>query len=877
MPRNIETIDSSLSQDPACASLLPKPDTDERYNNNLFGQFKGFTITPIRNQAKSLEPTKPAPPPPTIPTVAIKTNIKTIPKSNPSRSSSLASNTTTCFNEAAPTLPPLNPGCTARPLISSPVLAATTCTSVELVAPKLSAKPVGSVDGPTRPAPPIPDSVQKPQRPSSTPLTNVLASESEKRQEKGSTLNRIASMLRPNSGIVRGGVGLQMSQRDEKSATNSLPRLHHHKASKVIDKEILRNLEISNPIPQKEIEIPTPSIPVIPDQDQKKSVVLRAQSMRDSKITPRPAIQTFGSMRQTTNATSVKRPTSIPASTRPTAPPPGPPVLPSTTTTDKAVNEAGKIPGLPGYQNPRVKSPQKVGLDNAYDDCMNLVTTESSLTKIAEESPTTSDNIYAVIEEALPEKGRRNGVETAENEYKLPKRVETMGGNSSHGGMEPMGLLSEIVSEISNRNFDSIYSTASLSRKVEEEEEEEGGSKSGEDAGYNNGSFGGYMNSSHYKSPGSSIYSNSASAKFNSSSSTTSSGYLNPSALNVPRQEGEKPAEAKPLDKCKGSPSSANPNLNDEISKELGMKGGEDGVAAAAARKSIARARFNSQRGSIGARGEEGAVEAVLGRTKTPPGKGSVANAKQVVENASRSKQQYSDSGSKGSGKQGASNVAAVDVNSEAKGGERAAQPNDSQDSRTNVNRLSLKTVPCSPKDNGGKFNSPDLVSSCSNSNQISTKSPDVVGNNPKVNFQPKNVQKTPTLSRGSAAKAPATPVKPLSIASKGGGLAEKKKSPTGGNASAIKSLSVSAKESASRVSQAKPGGQKTEAKGGDSGAKTNPGVQRAASSKSNVASLQQKFEANKNVNAVASRTIPSVHKAQRTVGKTTETASVKK
>ncbi|XP_061941870.1 uncharacterized protein LOC108002262 isoform X3 [Apis cerana] len=854
LPRNIETIDSSLSQDPACASLLPKPDTDERYNNNLFGQFKGFTITPIRNQAKSLEPTKPAPPPPTIPTVAIKTNIKAIPKSNPSRSSLLNSNAS--FDEAAspaPTLPPLNPGCTARPLISSPVLAATTCTSVELVAPsKLSAR--AAVDGPTRPAPAppiLPDPGQKPQRPSSTPLTNVL--ESERRQEKGSTLNRIASMLRPNSGIVKGGgVGSQVSQRDEKSGTNSLPRLHHHKANKVIDKEILRNLEISNPIPQKEIEIPTPSIPVIPVAEageQKKSVVLRAQSMRDSKVTPRPAIQTFGSMRQTSAAPPVKRPTSIPASTRPTAPPPGPPVLPSTTSTaDKTGHETGKIPGLPGYQNPRVKSPQKIGLDNAYDDCMNLVA-EPPLTKIAEESPTTSDNIYAVIEEALPEKGRKSGGDT-ENEYKLPKRVEP---NSSH---EPMGLLSEIVSEISNRNFDSIYSTASLSRKVEEEEEEEeeGRSKSGEDAGYNGGSFGGYMNSSHYKSPGSSIYSNSASAKFNSSSSTTSSGYLNPSALNVPRQQqGEKLAEAKP-------------NLNDEISKELGMKGGEDG----AARKSIAKTRLNSQRGV--ARGEEGAAE---GAKEALKGKGPVANAKQVVENASRSKVQYSDSGSKAScGKQGASNV---DGNSETKGGERAAQPNDSpvkQDARTNANRLSLKTVPCSPKDNGGKFNSPDLVSSCSNSNQISTKSPDVVGNNPKVNFQPKNVQKTPTLSRGSAAKAPATPVKPLNIASKGGGLAEKKKSPTGGNANAIKS--ISAKEPASKISQAKPGGQKTEAKGGDSAAKANP-VQRAASSKSNVASLQQKFEANKNVNAVASRTIPSVHKAQRAVGKTTETASVKK
>lgn len=859
LPRNIETIDSSLSQDPACASLLPKADTDERYNNNLFGHFKGFTITPIKSRPKSPEPSKPAPPPPTIPTVAIKTNIKTVPKSNPARSSLL--NSTTSFNEVssiAPTLPPLNPGCTARPLISSPVLAATTCTSVELVAPKIVGKPI--VDGPTRPAPapPISADIQKPQRPSSTPLTNLLIPETEKKPEKGSTLNRIASMLRPSSGILKAGV--QTSQKDEKN-TNSLPRIHHHKANKVMDKEILRNLEISNPILQKEIEIPTPVIPVIPVADaERRNVVLRAQSMRDSKITPRPAIQTFGSMRQTT---PVKRPTSIPASTRPTAPPPGPPIP---TTTDK-INETGKIPGLPGYQTPQIKNPQKV-VDNAYDDCMNLIS-DSSLAKITEESPT-NDNIYAVIEETLPEKSRKNTEQEKQmdNEYKLPKRVDSTAVNS--GGLESMGLLSEIVSEISNRNFDSIYSTATLSRKAQENE---GASKNAEDPGYN-GSLGTYMNSSHYKSPGGSIYSNSASGKFNSSSSTTSSGYLNPSALNVPRQQPEKVADAnKPKDKLLSLCGPTNANLNDEISKELGMK---TTTEDAGPRKPILSVKTRpTQRAVANPKNEVGLNESKeppkppLGRTKTPPNiaKASIATkdanaTRQGSDTASRSKQ-YSDSSSK---KQG-SNVDIAGQNSDARN-----QSNDNpekQESHANVNRLSLKTVPCSPKDNGGKFNSPDLVSSCSNSNQISTKSPDVVGNNAKLNPQPKNVQKTPpTLSRGSAAtKAPATPIKPSNIASKGTSLAEKKKSPTG-NASLSKSLA--AKESASKGSQPKPS-PKTETK--DSGAKTNP-VQRAASSKSNVASLQQKFEANKNVNAP--RTIASVHKTQRTVGKT-ETSGVKK
>ncbi|CAK9824753.1 Disintegrin and metalloproteinase domain-containing protein 12 [Anthophora retusa] len=861
LPRNIETIDSSLSQDPACASLLPKPDTDERYNNNLFGQFKGFTITPIKNQPKSPEPTKPAPPPPTIPTVAIKTNIKTLPKSNQSRTSLL--NNTSNFNEvisSAPTLPPLNPGCTARPLISSPVLAATTCTSVELITPKVSGKSI--VDGPTRPAPAPPTSLdtQKPQRPNSTPLANVLGTEHEKKQEKGSTLNRIASILRPNSGIVKGG--LQISQKDEK--TNSLPRTYHHKANKVIDKDILRNLEISNPIPQKEIEIPTPAIPVMNSatEAEKKNVVLRAQSMRDSKITPRPAIQTFGSMRQTTPA---KRPTSIPASTRPTAPPPGPPT--ASTTTDK-INETGKIPGLPGYQNPQVKNVQKV-VDNAYDDCMNLVS-ESSLAKITEESPT-SDNIYAVIEEALPEKGRKNLEleKQVDNEYKFPKRVETTTSPNTGAGLESMGLLSEIVSEISNRNFDSIYSTATLSRKVQEND---GESKNVENLG-SNSSLGAYMNSNHYKSPGS-IYSNSVSGKFNSSSSTTSSGYLNPSALNVPQQqEPVKPADAKPVNKGKLlSLSSKNPNINDEISKELGMKPTEDAASrkplASAKTKPIQRAVTSSKSAEQTAENKEPA-KLPLGRTKTPPnmGKGTKETnegrtaTRQALDNALRSKQ-YSDSSLKGS-KQPNSNTDADSSASQSNGG--------SMDKQDSHNRLSLKTVPCSPKDNGGKFNSPDLVSSCSNSNQISTKSPDVVGNNPKCSFQPKNVPKTlSTLTRGNIGKTSSTaPLKPLSIASKGTSPTDqKKKSPTG---SAIKSLSASTKEPTSKGGTQTKLGQKTETKnngGGDT--KTNP-VQRAASSKSNVASLQQKFEANKNVNAP--RTIPGVHK--KTIGgKTIEMAA---
>ncbi|XP_029172286.1 uncharacterized protein LOC114941461 [Nylanderia fulva] len=848
MSRNIETIDSSLSQDPACVSLLPKTEADERYTNNMFGQFKGFTITPLHsNQSKLAEPTKPASPPPPgwIPTVAIKTNVikSSMQRCNvPQRSSLLSSN----VNDAtAPMLPPLNPGSTARPLISSPVLAATTCTSVELAATKI----------PTRPAPAPPagsTAPAKPQRPNSTPLTNVILPEPEKKPDRGSTLNRIASMLRPGSGIMRSN-----SQREERN-TNSLPRSQHHKANKVIDKEILRNLEISNPIPQKEIEIATPVIPVMSEAEaEKKNVVLRAQSMRDSKVTPRPLIHTFGSMRQTT---PVKRPTSIPTSARPTSPPPGPPNI---SQTEKSMESAIKIPGLPGYQNPPVKP-----LENIYDDCMNLIA-ESALTKITEESPT-NDNIYAVIEESVPEKNRKNTElegTMVDNEYKLPKRIDA----TSTGGIESMGLLSEIVSEISNRNFDSIYSTSTLTRKKRENNKKNAESKNAESTS-SDSSLGNYMNSSHYKTPGS-VYSNSTSGKFNSSSSTTSSGYLHPSVINIPqmdRKEMDKNISdtndnLKPVEKNKpDNLKSNNPNINDELSKELGMKPPENSVGY----KSFAPTKTRPSHLIHIKKDDQvegkAPVKPPLNRTKTPPNIAKSPTSKETPESGIKLTRQSSDntlkslkSSSKGSD---ASSINSAKQRSDARQTQlNATKSNSDLDKEESRTTVSVKNVPCSPKDNPGKFNSPDLVSSCSNSNQGGTKSPDVVGGNPKFSLPLKtSTHKTPTLLR-SGQKTPTTPLKPLNITSKTTGLSERKKSPTG-NASVAKTLSPTVKDSNNvKGATSKISAKNSETiKGEDGGAKTTP-LQRAASGKFNVASLQQKFEANKN-NSGVTRTISSAN-----------------
>ncbi|KAF7386105.1 hypothetical protein HZH68_013237 [Vespula germanica] len=902
MPRNIETIDCGLTQDPACASLLPKTEVDARYNNNFFGQFKGFTITPIQNHSKLSEPTKSAPPPPSVPTVAIKTNIKANQKTNTIRNQSSVepSENVEDNNSNAPKLPPMNPGSTARPLISSPVLAATTCTSVELVPSKVPTRAAPEIPTRIAPPPPVLFSIPKPQRPNSTPLTNLIVEAEQKKIEKGSTLNRLASMLRSSSSVTRSNS--QSSQKDEKSM-NSLPRNQHLKANKVMDKEILRNLEISNPIPQKEIEIPTPVIPVVSvNEAEKKNVVMRAQSMRDAKVTSRPAIHTFGSMRQATPI--VKRPTSIPASIRPTSPPPGPPT--AVITSEKETCNDIKIPGLPGYQNPPVKSQQQVqpakSLEDVYDDCMNLVSAPS-LTKIMEESPS-NDNIYAVIEESIPEKTKKN-VEThkndTENEYKSPKRVEPTS-NLSNAGLESMGLLSEIVSEISNRNFDSIYSTSTLARKKKEKDDI---AKVNENLG-SNSSLGAYMNSNHYKSPGS-VYSNSPSGKFNSSSSTTSSGYLNPCALNVPQSVKERLAKDTSNDKetSEISPlltaSSRNCNVSEEMSKELGMNTTEKPFVTTSDRSSS----IISTNNRVIEKKEEG--KSVLGnkplqlsRTKTPPSlnkahastRTNKQNSSEIISSKSSSVQ-LSPDGTNNTMKHNLEKTTKnrhVPIQNKTNGNINKHQNNiidnklDSSNTSV-VNASSVKSVPFNTnKDDTGKLNSPDLVSSCSNSNQNSTKSPDVLGNNPKLVLASKTaIQKSSTFSRNT--KAPAMPMKPLSIVSKAASLTEKKKSPSG-NVNVIKSFSSTAsRENNSKISPTnvtnttttttatitKHSPQKDTKTITDS--TINP-VQRAANSKSNVASLQQKFEANKNSNST--RVLSNVNN-KKTLGKASDGLTAKK
>ncbi|XP_043270654.1 uncharacterized protein Meltrin isoform X1 [Venturia canescens] len=930
MPRSIDTIDSTLSQDPACASLLPKKEPDERFNNNLFGQFKGFTLSALPSATNKIaEPTKPAPPPPNLPTVAIKTNIRSQQRSNTMGLQNAFMNDSAPLNhhihqhqqhqymnkDPAPALPPLNPGCTARPLISSPVLAATTCTSMELLAAKMPTRPAPDI--PVRPSPEstvASTGVQKPPRPNSTPLVNVVITELDNKpqipQEKQttSTLNRIASMLKPAVGIIRSNSQPQSIKEDKN--TNSLPRSQHQKAIKVIDKEILRNLEISHPIPQKNIEIPSSVISVIANETNadKRPVVMRAQSMRDPKVSTRPAIHTFGSMRQ---ANPSKRPTSIPASARPTSPPPVPPT--SSNNSDKSSESLNKIPGLPGYQNPPVKIVAKP-TDDAYDDCMNLVA-ETALTKIMEESPS-NDNIYAVIEESIPEKMRKKTEPRTPgpmSEYKAPKPIDKPSDQTAPPNSDGMGLLSEIVSEISNRNFDSIYSTSTLARKKKEKEEAE---KNLNNLG-SNSSINTYANSSnHYKSPGS-VYSNSVAGKFNSASSTTSSGYLNPSSLNVPERANENSGNiegspTKKIDENKlASLHSNNPNVNDAMSKALGMKPPES-IAPSKPPTNILERSVSTVNSKKNEDKKEEKLKSTSNRTKTPANIGKTTSlmtkqssdsdakltrqssdtvskllTKQNVEasaNVKPSSRQGSDSSLKTS-RQGSdtslkSSSNKVSSPTRSNGSSNKSSSNsEKRDSISSLNSVASKNSLSSAitsKDNPGKINNiPDLNASCSAANPNASKIlPDVTFGSNMKNNAAKITQKATSTTTRLPNKTPSMPPKPGSILTKAATFAERKKSPTtptSPNTALTKSLSLAAKDSIAKslvlqINKTAP--QKSDGKTNET--RTNP-VQKAAGSKSNVASLQQKFETNKISNP--GRTVSAVNK-KLNFGKTENTNS---
>ncbi|KAJ8957145.1 hypothetical protein NQ314_006599 [Rhamnusium bicolor] len=482
------------------------------YTMNFFGNFKGFSISPAKKVDP--EPIRVAPPPPVIPpsappvrstpsfnkaapnmtvatvkasnvnrsnTLAAKTNFfnKPIQKHNSFKGNTLSNGISTAHGTSvAPALPPPNPGSNARPIISSPVLENSTCTAKELISPLRNAPKI-----PFRAAPEAPNIIinNENKRPLSTPevsntIFNIKVNEEIKKLPKekesvgASALNRITSFLKT-------------ADKKPVVQSNSLPKTNQVKANKVLDKDTLRSMEISNPIPQTKIDIAITAVPV--NTEASKAVVMRAQSMRVAKDTPRPNITHIW-----LNA----------------PPPPRPPAenvkVKTKTTSVKALGKADQ---------------------NQYDDCLNEA---APLPRISEAtSPTSGDNIYAVIEESP----------ISPVCSLSPEKV-----TSNSGSSDSMGLLGEIVSEIQNRNFDSIYSTSTLARKKKEAEEKLKREKSltSPDSSET------YVNTASLFYPDSE-YSN-MSGHLKSSASSTSSGYIHPSAVNVPvKSLGDKKAVTK--------------------------------------------------------------------------------------------------------------------------------------------------------------------------------------------------------------------------------------------------------------------------------------------------------------------------------------------
>ncbi|XP_050071773.1 uncharacterized protein LOC126559645 [Anopheles maculipalpis] len=487
-------------------STVAPNESDFVANNNMFGKFKGFTLQPLPQSTtvggvvpgghkkspkvafvqpvskcseepiSNAVPARAAPPVP-VPLKTLATRLDT----SSDRSSSLdnvanytkpAGNNGVPFTQArvngcklanhehqldtsaAPALPPANPGSTARPIISSPILESS--TSRDLAVAGVTQK---TSNVPIRPAPMLPPvagsevtsnpSTGIPSETSSTLSAEVLINPvSKDKKPKESKLNRITSYLK----------------KEEK------PQKPEPKQLKVIDKEKLRNINISAPIPieQNNPEL-AKSMPRLADitalNDEKEPTpigvsVQRAKSMRDPEsivgntqrkvriVDDRSERSENGSIGGSStgsgkkgSGTALKRPQSM-VGTRPTIPPPRPPVpaavVVQTTT-------AMKIPGVPGYQNPpppksvRIQTPPG---SREYDDCRDSGNGTGGHSSLG------SDNIYSVIDESPS-----------------PPSIISPPAISSGGSSESMGLLGEIVNEIESRNGDSAVYIASTLRR----------------------------------------------------------------------------------------------------------------------------------------------------------------------------------------------------------------------------------------------------------------------------------------------------------------------------------------------------------------------------------------------------------------------------
>lgn len=391
------------SPDDMSSALLKKSsstDTDSSMNNNMFGKFRGFSLKPLPNKSGSNHisgaspiayvhpvtkvtdnknndqsttkttnngpncvPTKVAPPIPKPPVILKNHNNnnnnssnKKSPKSTLKKHEANNKQSVNDFIGEPPALPPLNPGQTGRPLISSPILENSTCNRKELDPSKPGA--VSLVAQPIRPAPTAPLAVVEPEV-----LVNPVAKDGKK--SKDGPLHRITSFLKKDDKVaVENGTAPKPIPTKPVQKINRRP----------IDRERLKTIEISGPIPI-----------VGDDLDLAKDDGLnRTQSMRNSNTLDRPRVtKPFGaSMRH-----GLKRPNSIVE--RPNLPPPPRPPSPK-------VNEPTKKEIMMGaYEKPPPPKKVEFLISPKKDDM-------APLAHISEESSpmTPTDNIYDEIAES---------------------------------------------------------------------------------------------------------------------------------------------------------------------------------------------------------------------------------------------------------------------------------------------------------------------------------------------------------------------------------------------------------------------------------------------------------------------------------------------
>ena len=330
----------------------------------------------------------------------------------------------------------------SRPKISDPVLEGT--TAKELLAdganlvptrkapsiPLTKAPNETSTEGYDKELPPVPDDSFK-----NRPISNSDKLMDEKKLLKELKENKEYPALTKIASLMKSASINRSSSVNEKNKAKIKPEIRKLK----FDKEKLKNIEISNPIPQVDSGGAA---------EKETTTILRAQSMREPSQ-PKPNLQSFGSMRIPSGA---NRPTSIHVHSRPTSPPPRPP------------------------------PPKNLSQEYSYDDCLNLLTEKNAPLAQMDNSPT--NNIYAVIEDSpkLSKKLDNNERKVHFDDggrYEEPVELEKSESQSAEnkksfnkvgtGSTESMGLLSEIVSEIQARNLDSIYSSGTLKKKKEKE------------------------------------------------------------------------------------------------------------------------------------------------------------------------------------------------------------------------------------------------------------------------------------------------------------------------------------------------------------------------------------------------------------------------